>query len=218
MNWMQESANRNALEYGIGMADLRQHGIGWMLMRFRLTIHKHPRYGDTLQLSTFPTKVEKYFIYRDFKMVNSDGQLLAEAASTWVTFNIERRAMITLPDFIRALDPPLIADPLPALPLKPGFSWPDTEPTLTERVIGWHDLDTNQHTNNVSYVQAIIESMPEATLRGQPLRELDLFFKAECHLHDRLLVQSWINDKSALHRLTNADDGQEVMLARTVWQ
>ena len=217
MNWMQESANRNALDYGIGMADLRKHGIGWMLMRFRLTIHQYPRYGDTVQVSTFPTKVEKYFIYRDFKVVGAEGQLLAEAASTWVTFNIERRAMIVLPDFIRALDPPEIENPLPALPLKPGFSWPETTPTITERIIGWHDLDTNQHTNNVSYVQAVIESMPEATLRGNHLRELDLFFRAECHLHDRLLVQTWINDESALHRLTNADDGQEVMLARSSW-
>lgn len=217
MNWMQESANRNALQYGIGMADLRQHGIGWMLMRFRLTVHQYPRYGDLVQVSTFPTKVEKYFIYRDFKVLAQDGQLLAEAASTWVTFNIERRAMIALPDFIRRLEPPTIENPLPALPLKPGFSWPETAPTTTERTIGWHDLDTNQHTNNVSYVQAVIESMPEAMLRGSHLRELDLFFKAECHMHDRLLVHTWLNDESALHRLTNANDGQEVMLARTVW-
>lgn len=218
MNWMQESANRNALEYGIGMADLRQYGIGWMLMRFRLTVHQYPRYGDTVQVSTFPTKVEKYFIYRDFKITDENGQLLAEAASTWVTFNIERRAMITLPDFIRALDPPEITDPLPTLPLKPGFTWPENDPLISERMIGWHDLDTNQHTNNVSYVQAVIESIPEATLRNHQLRELDLFFKSECHLHDRLLIHTWLTEEASLHRLIQADDGREVMLARSVWE
>lgn len=217
MNWMQESANRNALDYGIGMAHLLQHGIGWMLMRFRLTMHHYPRYGDTVRVVTYPTKVEKYFIYRDFRVLGTGDQLLAEAASTWVTFHIERRTMVPLPQFIRVLDPPEVIDPLPPLPLKPDFSWPEIHPLTTERGIGWHDLDTNQHTNNVSYVQAVIESMPEAILRERQLTELDLFFKAESHLYDRLLVQTWLTDEVAFHRLVHADGEREIMLARSVW-
>jgi acyl-ACP thioesterase len=217
MNWMQESANRNALDYGIGMADLAGHGLGWMLMRFRLTVHRYPAYGETCIVSTYPTRVEKYFIYRDFKVVSASGELLAEAASTWVTFAVERRVMVPLPEFIRRLHPPAVADPLPALPLKPDFSPPEMPAQVHNRVIGWYDLDVNQHTNNVSYVQALLESMPEESLRQKHLYELDLFFKAESHLHDELAVHTWLTDGVGLHRLVQESDGRDVLWARSVW-
>jgi medium-chain acyl-[acyl-carrier-protein] hydrolase len=218
MNWMQESANRNALDYGIGMADLFRHGIGWMLMRFRLTLNRYPVYGDTVRVMTFPTSMEKYFIYRDFRLLSETGEVLAQAASTWITFNLERRTMVPLPDFIRQLQPPLVDNPLPPLPLKPGFAPPELPPRTSTRTIGWFDLDTNQHTNNVSYVQALIESMPEAHLRTSQLADLELFFKAESHLHEPLQVQTWLDAETGLHRLVHADDAREVLLARSVWE
>ena len=103
MNLMQESANRNAIDYGIGIADLAHKGFGWMLMRFCLRMHQYPRYGQTIQLMTYPTTVEKYFIHRDFRVVAEDGTLLADASSMWLVFSIEKRSMVALPDFIRSL-------------------------------------------------------------------------------------------------------------------
>ena len=90
MNMMQESANRNALDYGIGIADLAKRGVGWMLMRFQLRMLQYPRYGETIRVVTYPTEVEKYFIHRDFRVLAEDDTLLAEAGSTWLVFSIEK--------------------------------------------------------------------------------------------------------------------------------
>lgn len=221
MNWMQESANRNALDYGIGIADLARRGFGWMLMRFQLRMHQYPRYGQTVRVMTYPTFVEKYFIYRDFRVTAGDGTLLADAGSTWLVFGLDKRAMVPLPDFIRQLSVPTGIEPRPRLPLKPDFQGIDWQPSQEQAVaVGWLSIDQNQHVNNVAYVQWLLETTDRPTLESRQLTELDLVYRTETHWGDRLLVQT--ADEPAtdarLHRIVQAESGREVLLARSRWR
>ena len=220
MNMMQESANRNAIEYGIGITDLAQQGVGWMLMRFNLRMHQYPRYGQTIRLMTYPTTVEKYFIHRDFRVEAEDGTLLADAGSTWLVFNLEKRAMIALPDFIRQLTPPVILNPLPTLPHKPDFQTIPFTPAYEKSVeVGWSSIDQNQHVNNVAYVQWIIESADSTLLQTREIAEIDLVYRTESHWRDWLQVQTAVETPDALlHRIIQTETGKDVLLARSRWR
>ena len=220
MNLMQESANRNAIDYGIGIADLASRGFGWMLMRFNLRMHQYPRYGQTIRLLTYPTGVEKYFIYRDFQVLASDGTLLADAASTWLVFGLEKRAMVPLPDFIHSLSIPAGIEPLPNLPSKPDFLTTSWQPANEKPVdVGWFSIDQNQHVNNVAYVQWLLEAMDATTLQTRELAEIDLVYRTESHWNDRLLIQSAQEGPTAcLHRIVQQTSGKDVLLARSRWR
>ena len=219
MNMMQESANRNALDYGIGIADLAQKGFGWMLMRFQLRMHHYPRYGDTIRLMTYPTLVEKYVIYRDFRVLAKDGTLLADASSTWLVFSTEKRVMVSLPDFIRTLIPPSGTEPLPKLPSKPAFQTAPFTPTHAKTMeVGWLSIDQNQHVNNVAYVEWLLESVDKETLNTRKLGEIDLVYRSETRWHDQLRVEVAVNDsQTRLHRIVHVETGKEVLLARSIW-
>ena len=225
MNLMQESANRNAIEYGIGIRDLAAKGFGWMLMRFRLRMHQYPRYGQTIRVMTYPTIVEKYFIYRDFQVLAEDGTLLADATSIWLVFSMEKRSMVPLPDFIHNLTPPTdvtpaIVDPLPKLPLKPDFQTLPFVPNDTKRVeVGWLSIDQNQHVNNVAYVGWLLEAVDSETLQTRELAEIDLVYRTESHWHDQLQVQSAMESPTTrLHRIIHTESDKDVLLARTQWR
>ncbi|HLL95428.1 MAG TPA: acyl-ACP thioesterase domain-containing protein [Spirosoma sp.] len=220
MNLMQESANRNAVDYGIGIADLASQGFGWMLMRFRLRMHQYPRYGQTIRLLTYPTVVEKYFIYRDFQVLADNGTLLADAASTWLVFSMEKRAMVPIPAFIHGLSLPDNVEPLSKLPSKPDFQTMTWQPTDEKRVeVGWFSIDQNQHVNNVAYVQWLLESMDTETLQTRELAEIDLVYRTESHWDDQLLVQSTPERPDAfLHRIVQEASDKDVLLARSRWQ
>ncbi|WP_240163744.1 acyl-[acyl-carrier-protein] thioesterase [Spirosoma taeanense] len=228
MNILQESANRNAAEHGFGMADLTQFSqsaLGWMLMRFRLRMYHYPVYGQTIQVMTYPTFVEKYFIYRDFRVLAEDGTLLADATSTWLVFSMEKRTMVPLPDFIRNLTLPSHPDPLPRLPLKPDFQTAPFSPILEKTVeVGWLSIDQNQHVNNVAYVQWLVECVEDETLKTRELAEIDLVYRTESHWHDRLRVQLAIDTSAEapsdtrLHRIEHSGSGKEILLARTRWR
>ncbi len=220
MNFMQESANRNAIDYGIGIADLERQGFGWMLMRFRLRMHQYPRYGQTIRLVTYPTTVDKYFIHRDFRAEDEAGTLLADATSVWLVFGMEKRAMVPLPDFIKTLNPPTDVDPLPKLPLKPNFQTAPFLPTHKKDVeVGWLNIDQNQHVNNVAYVQWLLEAMDKETLQTGKLTEIDLVYRAESHWGDELQVQSVTETQQTIrHRIIHNESGKDVLLARSQWR
>lgn len=220
MNLMQESANRNALDYGIGMVDLARQGYGWMLMRFRLQVHHYPRYGQTIQVVTYPTFVEKYFIYRDFRVMAGDGALLADAASTWLIFGTEKRAMVPLPGFVRTLTVPFGIDPMPKLPLKPAFQTaPFGSVDETSVEVGWLTIDQNQHVNNVAYVHWLLEAMDHQLLHRAEIAEIDLVYRNESHWGDSLRVQSAAETKDTfLHRIEQSASGKEVLLAQSRWR
>ena len=220
MNLMQESANRNAIDYGIGIADLAERGFGWMLMRFRLRMHQYPRYGQTIRVTTYPTLVEKYFIYRDFQVLSDDGTLLADATSTWLVFSIEKRSMVPLPDFIRNLQPPTDIEPLPKLRSKPDFQITSFRPNFTKIVgVGWLDIDQNQHVNNVAYVAWLLESIDPETLQKSELAEIDLVYRTETHWRDQLHVQSAIEtSETFLHRIIQPESEKDVLLAQSRWR
>ena len=220
MNMMQESANRNALDYGIGIADLAQHGFGWMLMRFQLRMHQYPRYGQTIRVITYPTAVEKYFIYRDFRIVADDGHVLADAASTWLVFSMEKRGMVPMPDFIRRLSPPTAVEPLPRLPTKADFQSIDFPATTLKNItVGWLSIDQNHHVNNVAYVEWLLEAVDQELLQTRELAEIDLVYRTETHWGDQLQVQSAPESPQAhLHRIIHPESGKDVLLGRTKWR
>ena len=220
MNFMQESANRNAIDYGIGIADLERQGFGWMLMRFQLRMHQYPRYGQTINVITYPTTVEKYFIYRDFRVEDTAGNLLADATSIWLVFGIEKRAMVPLPDFIKALGPPTGFDPLPKLPTKPDFQTKPFLPTQRNDVeVGWLSIDQNQHVNNVAYVQWLLEALDKETLQTSELAEIDLVYRTESHWGDQLQVQSATESPNTfVHRIIEPETGRDVLMARSRWR
>ncbi|GAB3572007.1 thioesterase [Spirosoma luteolum] len=220
MNFMQEAANRNALAYGIGIADLATRQVGWMLMRFRLRMHQYPTYGQTIRVVTYPTAVEKYFIYRDFQVLADDGTLLAEATSTWLVFATDTRTMVPMPAFIRSLVVPQGITPQPHLPAKPDFL-NQAFVRATEKLVevGWLSIDMNHHVNNVAYVQWLLESIDHQWLHTREIAELDLVYRAECHLNDRLRAQSAVvSEGEQLHRIEHSETGKEVLLARSRWR
>lgn len=219
MNFMQESANRNALDYGIGIADLERHGFGWMLMRFQLRMHQYPRYGQTIKITTYPTFVEKFFIYRDFRVEDETGTLLADVTSVWLVFSTEKRAMVPLPDFIKKLHPPTAIEPLPKLPTKPDFLTTSFVADQQKDVeVGWFSIDQNQHVNNVAYVHWLLEAADKELLQRSELAEIDLVYRTESHWGDKLLVQSVSEVMDTfVHRIIQSESGKDVLLARTRW-
>lgn len=220
MNLMQESANRNARDYGIDSETLQANGLGWMLMRFGLTMHRYPRSGQPIRVVTYPTGVAKFFVYRDFRVYADDDTLLAEATSTWLVFDAVKRSMVLPPDFIRSLLCPDVDRPSPRLPLKPDYTFEETPAADGQLVtVGWFAIDSNRHVNNVAYIGRLLDQLPDAVLQTMELAELDVVYRNETHWHEQVLVQHQPGELGTFrHRLSLAETGKDVLLAQTRWR
>ena len=83
------------------------------------------------------------------------------------------------------------------------------------------DLDINQHVNNVSFVEWMVESIPARVLNSSVPAEVEINFLAEAFYEERLLAACHSQDSDNtqfLHSIIRQKDRQELVRARTIWR
>src|SRR5512147_1202378 len=81
--YLQEIAGAHATELGVGLEALRARGLTWVLARLRLEIARLPRLGETIEIATWPSGIERVAARREFLVRGADGEVHAKATSVW---------------------------------------------------------------------------------------------------------------------------------------
>ncbi len=214
---MQEAAMQNVINLNISVWDLEDQQISWVLMRKQLTIFRLPLLGETIEIETHPAGFERVFTYRDYKVYDSEGALLAQAASTWLLMDTVKRKMAPIPPYLFDYNLP---DPASCLP-RPQFKLSKIEePTLEKHFeVNWFDLDFNGHLGNVKYVRWMLETIPDKVLENAELEQLQIAYKMESHWKDKIVSQTQqLSENKFLHRLVREKDQRELAAACTFWK
>jgi acyl-ACP thioesterase len=217
-NFLQEAANRNAHHLGFSSQVLQERGLSWVLARMHMECFGWALLRDEIQVLTFPSGMDKYYCYRDYRVMDTHGKVLAQATTSWLVIDLEKRQTIAVPDFIRAF-PVVQETPLPRALGKIGSV---ENPTYTaDFQVGWHHLDNNCHTNNMYYFQWLAETLPADFLMTHQLRQLDIIFRMESNLGDRITGKAAQESVSGhpqfRHSLVLTDSGKELIQAATIW-
>lgn len=216
---MHESAMQHVIKLGVSVWDLEPHHISWVLMRQQLSVFRLPRLGEQIKIETYPSGYERLFTYRDYKVYDTAGELIAHSSSTWVLMNTVQRSLARFPGFI--LDMLQLA-PAPELCLpRPSGQLPKMDKTdhSLDFVVRWHDLDYNDHLNNMYYLQWMLEALPDDLLISGRLRAFDIQYRAEAQWKDQVRAEvQHLPNGHMLHRLLRPDDGKELALALSEWE
>ena len=213
---MQEAAMQNVIEMKLSAWDLEPQHISWVLMRKSMKIQRLPLIGERVKVITYPAGFEKFFTYRDYKVLDENGRTIAYSSSTWLLMDTLSRRMARIPAFIlefaKDMPPLSLCLPRPATKM-PQFETP--EMALPFRV-NWHDLDFNGHLNNVFYIQWMLEALPDDVLNSATLKKFDIFYKQEAHWKEELISEvQQLGNHCFLHRLVRKEDGKEMALAES---
>ncbi|MCP4438290.1 MAG: hypothetical protein GY810_05035 [Aureispira sp.] len=213
---MQEAAMQNVITMGVSVWDMEKHKISWVLMRKHLEINRLPKLGETIKVITHPAGFEKFFTYRDYKVLDQDDKIIAQSSSTWLLMDTEKRRMARIPDFILALEPPKTETYLP----RPVGKVPkiDRVDEQQDFLVQWHHLDFNEHLSNTYYIQWMLETVDDEVLNNAKLHTLDLQYKAESLWKDELVAECQkIDESTFLHKLLRKSDKQELAIAKSQW-
>jgi medium-chain acyl-[acyl-carrier-protein] hydrolase len=223
-DFMQQSALKNAVSLGVGVEKMRQTNLAWVLNRLTLTVKRYPKLGETVALATYPVRIDKYFVYRDFQLMDADGVLVAYAVSVWLLLDLEKRSMSSVPSFVHEITYPEIPNPLPpmsgkVLPLK-------TVDFTSKRVVSIEDVDFNDHASNVSYVKWLVEAMSLAIQKGCFIKKMDINYRAECYLNEAISVETHqkivenvenTEGVSFQQKIVRDSDGKDLVWANVQW-
>ena len=212
---MYEAAMQQVLTLKMSARELAPMGLGWVLYRQHITLFRRPEIGEQLKILTHPSGTERLFTYRDFKMYDVNDELIAQAATTWFLFNIERRRIARYPDWIaEAID---LSNQLEHLERAQQFRLREG-PLIGEKqlTVQYFDLDFNGHLSNYYFSRWMLEATPVDWLKQNELQEFQLTFKEECLLGDQLTIQVKQLD---LHTLQHAIIRKDQIVAEglTLW-
>jgi medium-chain acyl-[acyl-carrier-protein] hydrolase len=216
---MQEAASRHAQTRGMAVDQLRAENFTWLLSRMLLRITDYPGWQEPIEIQTWPTGIEKRFALRDFRATDQEGRVFGASISAWLVIDTVKWRLARIEPF---LDRFVLRPDDRALPGRlaklPRLAEAEHERTFSVR---YRDLDLNQHVNNVSYLEWILESLPFDLKENASLAELEVNYLSEAFPGDRVLAR-WQpqgeNGLSFQHSIVQESGGQELIRARTVWK
>lgn len=216
--YLQEAAGPHAAALGVSMDALAAEGKAWVLARLRLAVEQPPRRGDTVTIKTWPSGLDGLYTTREF-VLTVERDVVARVTSAWFVIDLERRRPARPPRAVRTLDFP---DRPPALSASPGELAPpdraDHERTVT---VAYHDLDRNEHVNNMRYLTWALDTLPASVFAERRCAEASLDFRHEASLGDpvRAVVQADATGDTltARHALMHDQDERTLAVAHTRW-
>ncbi|MES2517702.1 MAG: acyl-ACP thioesterase domain-containing protein [Bacteroidota bacterium] len=213
---LQEMAWRHSVVAKVSVHELSaQHNISWVLSRLKIWIDRLPNYDETVTVKTYVQGVDKYFYHRDFKVFDSAGIEIIRANSVWGLMDIVKRRLTSVPEWMLAMTLPC-TEKNPVEKVSGKIAAIKNIETERHFDIRWHDIDSNQHVNNTKYVEWLMESIPSEILNNGTLNSIDMIFKNESILGDKITTQSQSIEQGFIHRIIN-QDGQELVTGETIW-
>lgn len=218
-NFMQDAASKHAQALGVSVRRLLSENYTWLLSRLKIKIASYPDINDRIQIATWPSGTQRLFALRDFELRNGSDQVIAEAVSAWLVIDVQRRRPVRILPFVDRLKPleghHVLPDTLDKLP---GLKNRTYEKEFIAR---YGDLDVNQHVNNVSFVEWVVEGVPSSLLNTSALAQLEINFLAEAFYEDCILAACHSRDPGNSgyhHSLIRQQDGRELVRARSAWR
>jgi len=178
----------------------------------KIELDELPSHGETVTIETWPSGLERLFVFRDFKL-RLDERSIGRVLSTWLVFDTMLRTWVKVPEFIsRSLGSQnSSAQANGNISTLSEFQF---EKNFQVRLL---ETDVNKHTNNTSYFQWLLESLPPNYLESHSLSCLEIVFKAESVLGDKVISRSGKTGRDKfLHQIVN-QEGVELVRALTKW-
>lgn len=179
INYFQDCSIFHSEDLGIGIDFLKKEQRVWLMNSWQIKVLRFPRYGERLQVNTWPYDFKSMFGYRNFTLTDEEGNLLVVANSVWV-FADTANGRPVKPDPAYAarypLDPPY---PMEYAPRK--IDIPAESVPLSPIEVNVSHLDSNNHVNNGQYV-----TMASALLPDSAYTALRVEYKKSAQLGDIL--------------------------------
>lgn len=162
----------------------------WVLLKYDINIHEYPKYKEKITVDTEVSGVKKFYGYRKYTIKNSQGKIIANAVSMAILIDINRRRPTKVsPDQyeIYGLKGDLETPP----PLDDLLNLESID-FSKDYYIRYSDIDSNNHVNNVKYMELSIDTLPRSIVKEYSLSNIKVLFKKEAIDGDVLHVSSQV--------------------------
>jgi len=178
----------------------------------KIEVTELPVEGDMVIVETWPSGFERFTAFRTFQILDRNRKVLVSATSSWLIFNIKTRRMVEIPEDVRLVKGTGDKHLSQSIPKYGSYT---QEKQFPVRLL---ETDINDHANNVTYFNWLVESIPLEFLKTHEIKRVEIQFKGEALLGEEIITRSEPQeDHIFLHQIIN-QSGKELVRARTSWR
>ena len=143
-------------------------------------VNRYPKLGEKVKIVTLPYELKVFLGYRNFAMLDEQGEYLAKANSLWSLLDVGTGKPVMVNEAMHKgyeIDEKLDMEYAPR-----KIAVPEGGELLEPIVVKKHHLDTNHHVNNGQYVNIAMEYLPDDFV----IRQMRAEYKKQAFLDDVL--------------------------------
>lgn len=215
---LEEAAADHCLSIEYSLYDLLEEGIGWVLLSGRMVMERYPEYKETITIRTWLSHARTFRGTRENIILDSNDRIIGRAKGLWLFFDIKRRRPARIFDEILER---WSIQPEESIQREDEKVEPLDSATYREEfLIHRFDMDSNEHANNLRYLQWAMETIPDEVLDQRFLHVIDGQFVGEAQYGHTIesLTEPEKEGESYLHTIRDLDSSQVCSTARTVWK
>ena len=216
MKFFEDIAVLQSESLNVGLDFYEKENCAWVMYKWDVKIYRYPKFMDEIRITTNPNAYKKFYANRLFEVRDKNNELLAEGNSIWIFLNTENKRPAAIPAMFGDLykmssDAEIVNIKNPKTPVNPTHE--------KQFEVRYFDIDTNDHVNNVQYVEWALEAVPVEIKNKYKLVRLKTIYKKEVNLGDKIKSQAEIieneNEVICYHLISNK--GQESCVIETYW-
>ena len=214
--YMQETAYYHAEELELGHSDLLKKKLIWVLSRFKVVVERYPLWNQKLKVRTWPVGVHRLFALRDFQVTDEQNSLVAQAASSWLVLEEEKRRPVKIEKIFNTEKIGLLESQFTEPPGK--ITVPEEREEGLKRKVRYSDLDRYNHVNNTKYMEWIIDNYDLSFLEDHEISYFEINFIGEALYNDKVRIESASSHDSNVDIVVREGDGKILTTASLRWR
>ena len=187
-NHLLNAAGNHSQRRGWGIGALNENHYTWVLSRLCIEMEEMPMQYEDIEIRTWVESVMRLFTNRNFSILRPDGTPCGYARSIWAMIDMDTRKPCDLLSLYDGDILRYVVEPEENVcPIQGHGRLVFREARLARTLDTYYsDVDINGHINSIKYIEHILDLFPRERYERQMVRRLEIAYKAESYLGDRL--------------------------------
>lgn len=199
-NYFQNCSSRQSEALDIGLDYLEKEHHAWLLSSWQIVVERFPQYEEELTIRTWPFEFKGIYGYRNFDILDANGNEIVKAYSIWVYYDFEIRRPIKPSEHEMNLYVREKKIDMDYAPRKIGLTGEFEE--QAHIVIQRHQIDVYHHMNNARYVEIAEDYLPDTFVANQ----VRVDYRKETRCGTELVPQRQVVEDRCVIALYDVDD------------
>lgn len=200
VDYFQDCSTFQSESLGCGLDYMTENQLAWMVLSWQIEIIRRPSLGEKITVSTWPYGFKAFYGYRNFALLDEQGEYVAKANSVWVLMDLAagRPCKATAEYTSKYL-------PEPQLDMENAsrkIRIPEGSVAKESFNVCKHHLDTNNHVNNGQYIRMAEDYLPTGFETGR----LCVEYRQQARLHDTVIPKVYKDENQVIVSLCGEEE------------